>query len=230
MAKEKPLGMRIGESVFCAGYLLFALVAGIIFLAHRTGATAGFASTCAAMTLLLGGGDAFHLVPRILINLRGTARSTHEEQRRSFWLGLGNLVSSITMTVFYVLLPNALAQMPTYVGMPTPGAGFVRVVLAALALVRVALCLAPHNRWFDGVGNQQWGIYRNLPFVAMGALTVLYLLVWYRAWLLAVLVTVSFACYMGVVLYAKRNPMMGMLMIPKTICYIWMIVLFLQAL
>ena len=29
--KEKPLGMRIGENVFCIGYLVFALVAGIIF-------------------------------------------------------------------------------------------------------------------------------------------------------------------------------------------------------
>ena len=35
MTKQKPLGMRIGESVFCAGYLVFALVAGIIFLLGR---------------------------------------------------------------------------------------------------------------------------------------------------------------------------------------------------
>jgi len=66
--------------------------------------------------------------------------------------------------------------------------------------------------------------------VAMGVITVLYLLVWYQEWLLAALVTLSFACYMGVVLYAKEKPMMGMLMIPKTICYIWMIIIFLSAL
>ena len=40
---------------------------------------------------------------------------------------------------------------------------------------------------------------------------------------LALLVALSFACYMGVVLYAHEKPMMGMLMIPKTICYICLI-------
>ena len=230
MSNEKPKGMRIGESVFCAGYLVFAFVAGIVFLAHRSGATAGFASSCAAMTLLLGGGDAFHLVPRILINVQGDAKSAYDERRRSYWLGLGNLVSSITMTFFYVLLPSALHLMPGNEGAGTPGAQLVRVLLIGLAIVRVALCLFPQNHWFDGTGSQQWGVYRNLPFVAMGAITILYLLIWYQARLLAALVAASFACYMGVVLYAKKNPMMGMLMIPKTICYIWMIALFLRAL
>ena len=61
----------------------------------------------------------------------------------------------------------------------------------------------------------------------MGAITVLYLLLWYHEWLMAVLVVVSFACYMGVVLYAHKRPAMGMLMMPKTICYIWLIVLLL---
>lgn len=45
--------------------------------------------------------------------------------------------------------------------------------------------------------------------------------------LLAVLVAVSFVCYMIVVLGARKKPMLGMMMIPKTICYIWMIALFL---
>jgi hypothetical protein len=181
------------------------------------------------MTLLLGGGDAFHLVPRILANVKGNPTGTSEEQRRHFWLGLGNLVSSITMTVFYILLFDVMRLMPGTASTSQPPQA-IRTVLVALAAVRIALCLFPQNRWFDGVGNQQWGIYRNLPFVAMGVLTVLYLLVWYHAWLLAILVTASFACYMGVVLYAKEKPMMGMLMIPKTICYIWMIVIFLSAL
>lgn len=225
---EKPLGMRIGESVFCVGYLAFALIAGVIFALHGSG-PGSYASTCAVMTLLLGGGDAFHLVPRILANVKGNPTGTSEEQRRHFWLGLSNLVSSITMTVFYILLFDVMRLMPGTASTSQPPQA-IRTVLVALAAVRIALCLFPQNRWFDGVGNQQWGIYRNLPFVAMGVLTVLYLLVWYHAWLLAILVTASFACYMGVVLYARQKPMMGMLMIPKTICYIWMIGIFLAAL
>lgn len=229
MANEKPLGMRIGESAFCVGYLLFALVAGLVFLGRRSGMAGDVAGSCAAMTLLLGCGDAFHLVPRIIVNVRGAAVDERDERRRHFWLGLGNLVSSITMTVFYVLLFDAMLRMPTSGAGAPAWAGTVRMVLVVLAIVRVALCLLPQNRWFDGVGDQRWGVLRNVPFVAMGLVTVWYLVAWYDAWLLAALVVTSFACYMGVVLLAREKPMMGMLMIPKTACYIWMVALFLAA-
>lgn len=76
MEKQKPRGMRIGESVFCIGYLVFVMTAGIIFLSRLRGADPAMRPEwmcCALMTLLLGGGDAFHLVPRILINIRGEA-------------------------------------------------------------------------------------------------------------------------------------------------------------
>ena len=223
MAKQKPLGMRIGETVFCAGYLLFAVVAGIIFLLARSGAHPGYASMCAAMTLLLGAGAAFHLVPRILANVHGETNDPAEQKRRAFWLGLGNLVSSITMTIFYLLLFEAMLRVPGAAETERIGQNFVRVLLAALAVIRVVLCLFPQNNWFSREGNPMWGIIRNVPFVAMGIVTVLYLLIWYQEWQLALLVALSFACYMGVVLYAHEKPMMGMLMIPKTICYICLI-------
>lgn len=58
---------------------------------------------CALMTLLLGGGDAIHLVPRILLNIRGEASGSAGEKRDALFLGLGNLVSSVTMTLFYII-------------------------------------------------------------------------------------------------------------------------------
>mgnify|MGYP007101891463 CR=1 FL=1 len=58
--------MVMVENLFCAGYLLFALVAGFIFLSR--GGT--LYSRCAVMTFLLANGDAFHLIPRIASNLR----------------------------------------------------------------------------------------------------------------------------------------------------------------
>ena len=33
----------------------------------------------------------------------------------------------------------------------------------------------------------------------------------------------SFVCYLPVTVWAKKKPMIGMLMIPKTCMYIWMI-------
>ena len=222
VAKQKPMGMRIGESVFCAGYLLFAFVAGMRFLSASKGVQPSFALTCAIMTLLLGVGDAFHLVPRIAINIKGKTDETAALDRRAFWLGLGNLVSSITMTVFYLYLYEAMALLQGGSEQAHAGLGVVRTLLLVLAVVRIALCLFPQNRWFTG-GDAPWGIRRNIPFVAMGIITVFYLVLWYQEWMMAVLVALSFACYMGVVLYAHERPMMGMLMIPKTICYIVLI-------
>ncbi|MBR0473596.1 MAG: hypothetical protein IJJ19_01225 [Erysipelotrichaceae bacterium] len=213
MKKEKPLGMRIGESAFCAGYLIFALIAGIIF-ASREG---NFNKYCAVMTLLLGCGDAFHLIPRIIVNIRG------ESDNSNFWLGLGNLVSSITMTIFYILLFSVMKELkPEVTTLP-----YIRPLLIVLAVIRMALCLFPQNKWFTHEDNGNWGLYRNIPFVIMGIITVAYLLLNYHETLMAVLVIISFVCYMAVVLLAHKKPMMGMLMIPKTICYIWLIAILL---
>ena len=213
---EKPLGLRIGESVFCVGYLITMMILGFVFL---TKAIKGFSNSdlradyylytsLAALTLVLG--DAFHLIPRIVQNARG------EREKDAFALGLGNLISSITMTIL------------------------------VLATVRVVLCIFPQNRWFDGVGDQRWALLRNVPFTAMGIVTVVYLVRFYlsgvdmangeglffsflpysRFLMMAILVVVSFLCYLPVVLAGKKKPKLGMLMIPKTICYIWLICLF----
>ena len=226
--KEKPLEMRIGENAFCIGYLVFAFIAGIIF-AIRTISTGNlFFRICAVMTLLLGGGDAFHLIPRIVINFRGETSDKEAQRKRDIWLGLGNLISSITMTVFYIFFFAALfVKHGKYdINSVMPEKFTLYLLLNALALIRIILCLFPHNHWFLRNHETKWGLYRNIPFVIMGVITVLYLIIWYQEWLLAVLVTVSFVCYMIVVLGAGKKPMLGMMMIPKTICYIWMIALF----
>ncbi len=226
--KEKPLGMRIGENVFCIGYLVFALVAGIVFITRAAATGDSFYKICAVMTLLLGGGDAFHLIPRILINFKGSTADSEEIRKRDFWLGLGNLISSVTMTVFYLFFFTALAVKHggNDISSVTGSKFTVLLILVVLSVVRVALCVFPQNHWFTRDKETKWGLYRNIPFVIMGVVTVGYLIVFYGEWLLAVLVTVSFACYMIVVLGAGKKPILGMMMIPKTICYIWMIAFF----
>lgn len=207
---KKAMGMV--ENLFCGGYLLFAFVAGFIFLSR--GGT--FYTRCAVMTFLLAGGDAFHLIPRIASNLRPAWTG------RKFWLGLGNLISSITMTLFYVALAYVMdSHRPGLMPRAIP------LVLILLSAVRIALCACPANRWFEDGGDPKWRLYRNLPFLGIGIMTVIYLVALYRQWLLAALVTVSFACYMVTVMGVKKNPRLGMMMIPKTVCYIWMIAYFL---
>lgn len=45
----------------------------------------------------------------------------------------------------------------------------------------------------------------------------------YKLWLMSVTIIINFACYFPVVLSAKKKPVVGMLMMPKTVAYIWMI-------
>ena len=207
--KRSP--MKLMEPIFCIVYLAFAFIAGIIFITRK-------AWLLAIMTLLLAVGDAFHLVPRIRIGFKGKGPDD------DYQLGLGNMISSITMTLFYIFLYLVMKDIYKDVN----PSSFIFSSILVLSAVRIILCLVPQNAWFKrNKEENKWHIYRNIPFVLIGFLTIFYLIVSYHKYLMAVLVFVSFACYMGTVLYAGTNPKMGMLMIPKTICYIWLIASFL---
>ena len=92
----------------------------------------------------------------------------------------------------------------------------------------------PKNAWTSANEPLSWGIYRNIPFVILGAiLVVLYYksakddALFHFLWLAVV---ISFACYIPVTLEAKKHPMIGMLMMPKTLAYVAMIVMGLKML
>ena len=193
------------ESIFDICYLVFAIVSGVLF---------------GIMTLLLGCGDALHLVPRVL----------------NYWtdgdytaaLGIGKLVTSITMTLFYILIEYARRDRYKITG--------EKGVLASvwiLGIIRIALCCFPQNGWTSAEPSLLWGILRNIPFALLGILTVV---LWLRSAkndkplkLMWLAVTLSFLFYIPVVLFAQTMPMIGMLMLPKTCMYVWMIVMFKKA-
>ena len=209
--------MKYGESSFDILYLLFAVGSGLWMLRSakdKTGKYMGFAA------LILGCGDAFHLVPRVLnyfVNADFTAA-----------LGVGKLVTSITMTVFYMLM--------YYIWLMFYGEKenkSITVTLWVLTAARIILCLFPQNGWLQNSSGMTWGILRNVPFVILGAV-VCFLFFEKRdgdrilrfLWLYILL---SFLFYIPVAVFAGVLPMLGMLMLPKTVCYILMIVAFLRA-
>lgn len=208
---EQKMGMRIGESTFNIGYLLFDLVAGILFLLN------GFDQLhllYGIMTLLLGFGDAFHLVPRVAKNIKG------ESPKVRWWMNLGLAITSITMTVFYIIL--------FYIWKTISGdqniAGIAVILIWGTALARIIICLLPQNDWFQD-GNKKLSLCRNVIFAVMGAVEVILFLSLGGAYgiTMAVCILFSFAFYIPVTLFAKENPKIGMLMIPKTVMYIIMI-------
>lgn len=206
--------MKYGESAFDVIYLIFAAVAGIAILCSRKdriGKLMGFA------VLILGCGDAFHLVPRVLnyfIDADFTA-----------WLGAGKLVTSVTMTVFYVLLYRLWLRV-----YEEPENKALSAAVYALAAIRIVLCLLPQNRWLQNESSVLWGTLRNIPLVALGV-TVICLFfrkrrqlpVFRSVWLL---ITLSYVFYMPVAVGASLVPMLGMLMLPKTVCYMILMVVF----
>lgn len=209
--------MKYGESTFDILYLLFAVVSGMLILqkaTNNTGRTMGFA------TLVLGCGDAFHLVPRVLNYFVGGNFQAA--------LGIGKLVTSITMTVFYVLL--YFIWLGWYREKENKS---MTTAVWALAAVRVGLCLFPQNGWLQNSSDPLWGIIRNVPFVILGGV-ICWLYFQKRGeegtfryfWIYILL---SFLFYIPVAVAAGLVPMLGMLMLPKTICYILMVCVFLKA-
>ena len=145
--------MKYGESSFDILYLLFAVISGCVMLKRARNKTEKQMGLAA---LILGCGDAFHLVPRVL-NYFTSADMTAA-------LGIGKLVTSLTMTVFYVLLyyiwlgyfheqKSRKAQL------------FLYLCTAA----RFILCLFPQNGWLKNSSDMTWGILRNIPFILLGA-------------------------------------------------------------
>jgi len=102
-----------------------------------------------------------------------------------------------------------------------------------LSAVRIVLCLFPQNGWLANNSDAAWGIIRNIPFVLLGAAVCrLYFQkrkedrLFEPLWLYILL---SFLFYIPVAVGAGLVPMLGMLMLPKTICYILLIVAFLRS-
>ncbi|MDO5096332.1 MAG: hypothetical protein Q4D65_07190 [Peptostreptococcaceae bacterium] len=205
------------EIIFDIAYLLFGLIICILFL-NKEVSLSGFA---AIMTLVLIVGDAFHLIPRIMVIL------TKDEPRFRKSLGIGKLVTSLTMTVFYILLFRILVQR-----LQIDVAPWVEYVIIGLALVRIALCLFPQNEWTQRFPPVNWAVYRNIPFFILGMVVAVEFFVYRNAiagmqWIwLAILL--SYAFYLPVVLFSNKNPKVGMLMLPKTCMYVWIMMMCLK--
>lgn len=203
--------MKYLEVIFEALYLIIVIYLGIKMALSKNNNTKLFG----IMAIVLGVGDSFHLVPRIYGTITNTMDTIPEA------LGFGKLVTSITMTVFYVLL------YIYYKKRFKVEKRWQDVSIYILAIVRVVLCVFPQNDWFSANPPLLWGIYRNIPFTILG---IIIIILFFKAakndkyfkWLwLGVLL--SFAFYLPVVLFAGEVPIVGMLMLPKTIAYLWII-------
>ena len=208
----------IVETLFDICYLVTVLTVGIRMIRGAKGSRQF--ELFGWMAVVLGAGDSFHLVPRAI------ALCTTSLDSFAFQLGLGKWITSLTMTVFYVLLYYVWRERYEVKGQKS-----LTVAVYALAAIRVILCMMPQNQWLTDRSPLIWGICRNIPFALLGILVIV---LFYRSakergdkafgwmWLTIVL---SFGFYIPVVLWAEAVPMIGMLMIPKTCAYVWTVMI-----
>lgn len=177
------------------------------------------------LTLTLCGGDAFHLVPRVIRTVRGSSDKIKSQ------MGRGLQISSITMTVFYIILMYVWKY--TFPEMNAPVA--VEAMIWISAIIRIIVCLFPQNNWTAENGNIKLSIIRNAVFAVTGiGVIILYAISGntngYHMTRMVAAIIISFGCYLPVTLFSKTKPKVGLLMIPKTCAYMWVIVMGLQLL
>ena len=149
----------IAETLFDAAYLITVVAIGILMIRGSKGARQF--RLFGWMAVVLGAGDSFHLVPRVI------ALCTTGLENYTVPLGLGKWVTSVTMTVFYVLLYYVWRQR-----YHISGRHGLTAAVYVLAGVRIALCMMPQNRWLSAETPLPWGIYRNVPFALLGLLMI----------------------------------------------------------
>lgn len=206
------------ETLFDAVYLISVITIGIMMIAGCKGNKQY--RLFGIMAVVLGAGDAFHLVPRAF------ALCTTGLENFTAALGMGKFITSITMTIFYIILYYVWR-----IRYHVKGQNGITLAVYGLSIARIVLCLFPQNQWLSPSAPLSWGIYRNIPFALLGLVIIV---LFYKSakesqdkdfrnmWLTIVL---SFGFYIPVVLWADTIPMIGMLMIPKTCAYVWTVLI-----
>lgn len=165
--------------------------------------------------LVLGLGDSFHLIPRIL------SITKDNTTKYQVALGIGKMITSISMTIVYLLLWQIILNTNILVDTK-----IWSMIIYLLALIRIIGCILPNNKWATNNSSDTWNIIRNIPFFMIGMIvTIGFFLIKDTSTFsyMYLAITLSFAFYIPVVLYSKTNPKIGMLMLPKSCMYVWII-------
>ena len=152
------MAQAIAETVFDVLYLSFALIAGLTMLVKGKDPLVKKAGLMAA---LLGAGDAFHLVPR------SYSLWTTGLEANAAALGVGKFITSITMTIFYLILYYIWRERYQIKEKKE-----LTLTMWVLSILRIALCFLPQNQWLEYRQPLAFGILRNIPFAIMGVIII----------------------------------------------------------
>ena len=120
----------IVETVFDAVYLISVIAIGILMIVKSKGNREY--RLFGIMAVVLGAGDSFHLVPRAV------ALCTTGLENFTVPLGMGKFITSITMTIFYIILYYVWR-----IRYKVEGRKNITIAVYVLSLLRIILCLFP---------------------------------------------------------------------------------------
>jgi hypothetical protein len=217
--------MRIWmEVIFNSAYLVAIWVLVVLMIFRRKLASTQYRSLANSFALafgLLALGDTGHVGFRIAGYLRGDLGATFRFAGMDVtWVGLGALSTAITVTLFYVIMLFIWKQRFDQ------RLGWFGGVLLLSVVARFVLMTLPGNAWDSILPPQPWSLIRNIPLMVLG-LGVAYLILrdarsagdrvfrWI-GWM----ILVSYGFYLPVILWVQQVPLIGMLMIPKTLAYV----------
>jgi len=163
---------------------------------------------------LLALGDTGHVGFRVPAILMGGI------ENNAALVGLGSLITAVTVTFFYMIIAEIWrVQFDKKRGLFWWG-------LIVLGLIRLVIMVFPQNEWLQHSAPYSWSLARNIPLMIAGIATAVAILVdsikskdKFSMWI-SILIFVSYAFYIPVILFVKDIPMIGMLMMPKTLAYV----------
>ena len=212
------------EILFNVTYLIVVWGFVIAMLRRRSSLppeTRSYAGLFAWAFGLLALGDTGHVGFRVWAYARGGLETTIDILGAQIGLvGLGALSTAVTVTLFYVLM---LLIWKRRFRKPL---GWFGTLLLAAAVLRLAIMVLPQNQWNNSVPPLPWSLIRNVPLAIQG-LGVAYLILrdargaGDRTFeLVGYMILVSYGFYLPVILFVQSAPVLGMLMIPKTMAYV----------
>lgn len=172
---------------------------------------------------LLALGDTGHVGFRVIAYAMGSLDATVPLGSLQIPLvGAGAVATAVTITFLYGLMAEAWRIRNNEKRTP------VYWVIMVLLGIRLLVMLFPGNSWGSSVPPLSWSLARNLPLTLVGVLAIILFFQRgkrnpdsFQRWM-AIWISVSFLCYLPVILFVQVYPGIGMLMIPKTVAYLLM--------
>ena len=212
------------ETIFDVAYLL--VIWGLIILmtikmSHVREQDLTVAKRIRLAFILLAAGDTGHVGFRVVAQVLGLMEKPIQVFGEPMNLiGIGMMTTAFTVTMFYMVF------VFVWQARNHEGNNWLTTLLLAIGIVRIVFMALPANQWGNVIPPQPIGIYRNLFLILQG---VGLLVLLFRSAVrkndtlfltIAWMIVVSFVFYLPVILFAQKVPMIGMLMIPKTLAYL----------